>query len=199
MSLPVGPEVPRRGNAFSRGLARLLLRCMGWRIEGTVPDVAKMVLLGAPHTSNMDGVLAILSLSALGVRSGTMIKDSAFKGPMGPVLRWVGAIPVDRSSAKRVVAQSIEAFKRSERLWLLIAPEGTRSGAPDWKRGFYYIAHGARVPIMPGIVNYRDKTVTFGPVLHPTGDCEADLQQLFALYRSRGVPAYPERLSQPLR
>lgn len=199
MSLPVGSKVPRRGNLFSRSLARLILRLMGWRLAGTVPDLPKLVLLGAPHTSNMDGFLAIVTLSALGLRSGTMIKDTAFKGVMGPVLRWFGAIPVDRASPKGIVGQSVDAFQRSEQLWLLIAPEGTRSGAPEWKRGFYHIAHNAGVPIMPGIVNYKTRQVIFGELIVPTGDFKADFDRLIAMYRAQGVPRHPERLSQPLR
>lgn len=128
-SLPVGDQVARRGNFFSRAVARGCLRLMGWRLDGAVPNLPKMILIGGPHTSNMDGVVAIAILTALGLRSGTMIKDTAFKGAMGPVLRWFGAIPIDRKKAGGVVAQSVAAFNRADKLLLLIAPEGTRSSA----------------------------------------------------------------------
>lgn len=199
MSLPVGTSVPRRGNAFSRGFARVVLRLMGWSLHGEIPNLPRMVLIGAPHTTNMDGIIGLGTLMALGLRAGTMIKDSAFKGPLGVLLRWFGAIPIDRRSAKGVVEQSIEAFQRHPQLLLLIAPEGTRHGAAEWKRGYYHIAEGAGVPILPAACDYQRKRITFGPPLLPSGDYAADFTVLLAFYRQHGVGRRPERLSLPMR
>lgn len=195
----VGPEVPRRGGAFSRGLGRLFLRLLGWRVEGVVPNLPKMVWIGAPHTTNWDGVLAIATLLALGVDASTMIKDSIFKGPMGWLLRALGAIPINRASPKGVVEQSIDQFNARQRFILLIAPEGTRDGAEDWKRGYYRIAEGAQVPVLPAAIDYPAKRITLGPTLTPTGDYAADFAQLLDFYRRLGVARHPERLSKPLR
>ena len=194
----IGPKVPRRGNAFSRGLARLVLRLMGWRIVGRVPDLPKMVVIGAPHTSNLDGVIGLGALMALGLRAGTMIKDSAFKGALGPLLRWFGAIPINRRSPKGVVEQSVDAFASSAQLLLLIAPEGTRGGTAEWKRGFYHIAFGASVPILPAACDYQRKLITFGPELYPGGDYPSDLRRMLEFFREHGVPRHPARLSKPL-
>lgn len=194
----IGPRVPRRGNAFSRWLGRAFLRLLGWRLEGTVPDEPRMVLIGAPHTSNMDGVIGLATLTALGLRAGTMIKDSAFHGPLGVVLRWFGAIPIDRRSAKGVVEQSVEAFRARDGLLLLIAPEGTRGAAPEWKRGFWHIALAAGVPILPAACDYRRRIVTFGPPLVPSGDYAADLAQLMPFYAAHGAGRHPERTSRPI-
>ncbi|MCB1523679.1 MAG: hypothetical protein KDJ23_06245, partial [Rhodoblastus sp.] len=76
----VGEGVARRGNGLSQWLGRAMLRLMGWTVQGPIADVPKMVMIGAPHTSNMDGVLAIATLTAYRLRAGTMIKDTAFKG-----------------------------------------------------------------------------------------------------------------------
>lgn len=198
MDLVIGAQVPRRGNFFSRGLARLLLRMMGWRIEGAIPDLPKMLLIGAPHTSNMDGVIGLAALMALGLNAGTMIKDNAFKGMMGPLLRWFGAIPINRRSPKGVVEQSVDTFNNNAQLLLLIAPEGTRSGAPEWKRGFYHIATGASVPVLPAAANYASKTITFGPVVIPSGNYDADLRRILDFIGKHGSPRHPERLSKPL-
>lgn len=198
MSLRIGAQVPRRGNAFSRGFARLVLRLLGWRLAGEIPDLPKMVLIGAPHTSNMDGVIGLGTLMALGLDAGTMIKDSAFKGPMGPLLRWFGAIPINRKSPKGVIEQSVDAFNSKPALLLLIAPEGTRHAAPDWKRGYYHIAQGAQVPVLPAAADYRNKVVTFGPPLYPSGDYPADFAKLLAFYGQHLAPQHPERLSKPL-
>lgn len=198
MSLPVGDQVAHSGNFFTRWLGRTALSAMGWRLEGAIPNLPKMVLIGGPHTTNMDGVLGIVSLIALGLKAGTMIKDTAFKGMMGAVLRRVGAIPINRNSPKGVVEQSVDAFENSSRLLLLIAPEGTRRSAAEWKRGYYHIATKAHVPVLPAAANYRRKIVTFGPPLTPTGDYAADFAVLVKFYAEYGVARYPHRLSRPL-
>lgn len=198
MIVKLGPRVPQRGNAFSRWLGRVVLRAMGWRIEGAVPDLPKMVMIGAPHTSNMDGVISFAVLTALGLRAGTMIKDSAFKGPGGVLLRWLGALPIDRKSPKGVVEQTVDAFLRQPQFVLLLAPEGTRSAAPEWKRGFWHVARGAGVPVLPAAIDYAGKRVRFGEPLQPGDDYAADLARLLAFYAEHSVPRHAERLSRPL-
>lgn len=198
MSLIIGAQVPRRGNTFSRSAGRLLLWLLGWRVEGVVPDLPKMILIGAPHTTNMDGVIGLATLVGYSMKAGTMIKDSAFKGFMGVLLRWFGAIPINRRSAKGVVEQSVDAFDANEKLLLLIAPEGTRHSAPEWKRGFYHIAVGANVPVLPAACDYQRKIITFGPVVFPSGDYEADLNRILDFVARNGYPHHPERLSKPL-
>jgi 1-acyl-sn-glycerol-3-phosphate acyltransferase len=197
MTLVLGPQVPRRGNAFSRALGRALLRLMGWRLYGQLPDLPKMVLIGAPHTSNMDGVIALTVLTALGIRAGTMIKDTAFRGVLGVVLRWFGALPVNRRSPKGIVEQTVDVFRAQSQFVLLIAPEGTRSGAADWKRGFHHVARGAGVPVVPAAIDYRRKRVTFGAPLR-VDDYDSDLRTLMAFYGAHSVPRHPERVSRPV-
>lgn len=198
MTLPVGPQVPRRGNALSRFIGRSFLRLMGWRLQGEVPNLPRMVLIGAPHTSNWDGVMGIATLIALGLKASTMIKDSAFKGVMGPILRGFGAIPINRKSPKGVVEQSVDAFKRPEGLLLLIAPEGTRHSAPEFKRGFWHIAYGAQAPVLPAAIDYTKKIITFGPPVLPAGDYAADFDTLMRFYAQHSEGRHPERTSKPL-
>lgn len=195
----VGASVPRRGNAFSRWLGRVGMRLLGWKVVGDLPDLPKMVLIGAPHTTNMDGVIALGTLLALGLRANTMIKDSAFKGVLGIVLRWFGAIPVARHSPKGIVEQSVDAFNQREQFILLIAPEGTRSSATDWKSGFYRIAAQAGVPIVPAACHYGSKTITFSPPVYPTGDYETDLRRILEFIRDHGCARHPQRMSKPLQ
>jgi 1-acyl-sn-glycerol-3-phosphate acyltransferase len=197
MAMEIGARVPRRGSAFSRGLGRIVTRLMGWRIVGSIPDVPKMVMIGGPHTSNMDGVMAMVVLTTLGLRASTMIKDTAFKGLMGVVLRWFGAIPINRRSPKGVVEQSVDAFRNNAEFILLIAPEGTRSSAKELKRGFHHIALGAQVPIVAAAIDYRRKIVNFGLSLSPTSYAE-DLEKLLRFYGSCSAPRHPERLSKPM-
>lgn len=195
----IGDQVPRRGNAFSRWVGRTFLWLMGWRLEGSIPNLPRMVMIGAPHTSNMDGVISIATLIAMGLKANTMIKDSAFKGVMGPILRGFGAIPINRKSPKGVVEQSVDAITQAEGgMILLIAPEGTRHSAPEWKRGFWHIALGAQVPVLAGAINYRRKTITFGPPLMPTGDYAADFKTLLDFYAPLIEGRHPHRTSKPL-
>ncbi len=198
MSVSLGPNVPRRGNAFSRWLGRVVLRAIGWRLQGAIPDLPKMILIGAPHTSNMDGVVSFVAMTALGLRAGTMVKDSAFRGATGVLLRLLGAQPIDRNSAKGVVEQTIDTFKRLPGFVLLLAPEGTRSAAPEWKRGFYHVARGAGVPVVPAAIDYSHKRITFGPPLAASDDFEADLRQLLGFYAGHSSPRHAQRLSRPL-
>jgi 1-acyl-sn-glycerol-3-phosphate acyltransferase len=194
----IGASVARRGNGFSRWLGRSVLRLTGWRIQGDIPDLPKMVMIGAPHTSNMDGVMAIATLTALGLRAGTMIKDTAFKGLLGSALRWFGAIPIDRRSAQGVVGQSVDAFNAADSLLLLIAPEGTRSSAPEWKRGFWLIASAANVPVLPAAIDYRRKRITFGPPVSSNGDYDSDLARVLSFYRDYSAPRHADRASEPI-
>lgn len=198
MNIKLGPKVPQRGNVFSRWLGRVVLRAMGWRIEGAVPDLPKMVVIGAPHTSNMDGVISFVVLTALGLRAGTMIKDSAFKGAVGVLLRWLGALPINRRSPKGVVEQTVEVFATNQQFVLLLAPEGTRSAAPEWKRGFWHVARGAGVPVLPASINYQTKCVRFGEPLYTGDDYAADLARLLVFYAAHSAPRHAERLSRPL-
>ena len=195
---PLGPQVPQRGNFVSRGLGRLLLRLMGWRVIGGPPNVPKMVLLGAPHTTNMDGVIAFAILIGLGVRASTMIKDSAFRGFGGVVLRWLGAVPVNRKSPKGIIEQTVDAFNDHNGFVLLLAPEGTRSAPKAWKRGFHHVAFGAGVPIIAAAIDYERKQVTFGPPVQPTPDYEADLCTLLDFVAANSSPRHAERLSKPI-
>lgn len=199
MSQPIliGPRVPRRGNALSRATGRLFLVLLGWRLEGEIPDQPKMVMIGAPHTTNWDGVLALATLTALGLRTTTMIKDSAFKGLLGVLLRWFGAVPVRRDAASGIVEQSIAVFAQSPERLMLIAPEGTRHGAEEWKRGFHRIAAGAGVPVLPAAIDYQRRIIRFGPALMPTMDYAADLATLMQFYGPNSVARHPERLSRP--
>lgn len=198
MNLTIGDQVPRGSGFLSRWIGRCFLRLLGWQLQGAIPNLPKMVLIGAPHTTNMDGVIGIATLVALGLKANTMIKDTAFKGVMGPILRGFGAIPINRKSPKGVVEQSVDAFTSRPQLLLLIAPEGTRHSGKEWKRGFWHIAMGAQVPVLPAAIDYRRKIVTFGPPLMPSESYPDDLSSLLDFYAQYSQARHPERLSKPL-
>ncbi len=155
----------------------------GWRFEGELPDVKKMVLIVAPHTSNWDfpvGLMAKLALRLGGVFIG---KHTLFRWPFGGLMRGLGGIPVDRSAAAGFASEVARVLREAERMTVVLAPEGTRRRVDQWKSGFYRIAHEAGAPILPVGFDYSRKVVFFAPLLHTTGDYEKDLKQLRAVYR----------------
>ncbi|GIV61658.1 MAG: hypothetical protein KatS3mg044_0524 [Rhodothermaceae bacterium] len=193
MDLPrLGPEVPQRGNAFTRGLGRTVLRLMGWRIEGTPPNLPRFVVIGGPHTTNWDFVVAMAAAFALDLDVHWLGKHTLFRGPFDRLFRWMGGIPVDRSRGQGVVEAAVAAFRTRERFVLGLSPEGTRRRVERWKTGFYRIASGAGVPIVPVILDYSRKAVVITPVFHPTADLAVDmaaLQERYAPEQAR----YPDR------
>lgn len=169
-----------------------LLKVFGWRKEGQIPDVPKFVVISAPHTSNWDLVLGLVLAFAFRVKVCWMGKDSLFRGPLSAMFKWLGGIPVDRSRSTGMVAQAIRAFHESERMVMIIAPEGTRSPTLHWRSGFYHIARGAGVPIALGFLDYRRKAAGIGPLIIPTGNIDADMRDIRAFYAGI-TPRHPER------
>jgi 1-acyl-sn-glycerol-3-phosphate acyltransferase len=190
--IDLGPRVPRTApHPVLRWLAQRILSWMGWRLDMHLPDEPKMVVLGAPHTSNWEGVLAVLAVLAMELRIGLFVKHTAFKNPVvGRILRGLDAVPIDRSARGGVVTQTVAAFRARDQLAIAIAPEGTRRRVEKWKRGFYLIAQEAGVPIVCAYVDYRRKVVGTGPVLRASGDYARDLETIQAFYRGI-VPKHP--------
>ena len=166
-------------------VARVGLRLSGWRVEGQFPAESRYVLIGAPHTSNWDFPLALGVCFACNVKIYWMGKSSLFRGLAGPVMRWLGGIPVNRDKPGGLVGQMITAFGRQPELVLAIPPEGTRSRVSEWKTGFYYIAQRAGVPVLPVYVDGARKVVGIAPLFYPTGDLEGDLPKIRAIYAGK--------------
>ncbi|ACO75631.1 lysophospholipid acyltransferase family protein [Laribacter hongkongensis] len=166
-------------------VARVGLRLSGWRVEGQFPADSRYVLIGAPHTSNWDFPLALGVCFACNVKIYWMGKSSLFRGLAGPVMRWLGGIPVNRDKPGGLVGQMITAFGRQPELVLAIPPEGTRSQVSEWKTGFYYIAQRAGVPVLPVYVDGARKVVGIAPLFYPTGDLEGDLPKIRAIYAGK--------------
>ena len=156
-------------------IARLVMRLFGWRVDGTLPDLPKFILVGAPHTSNWDFVLFLGIIFTLRANVRFMGKAELFRNPLGWFFYYCGGVPVDRKKSTGLVEQMVEACNESENFILTIAPEGTRHHVTEWKRGFYHIARGAGIPIVLAVVDGKHKTVRIGQIFNPTGDMEADL------------------------
>lgn len=175
-------------------LGTTFLRLMGWRREGAVPDAPKYVLIAVPHTSNWDFVFTMAIAYSFGVRVFWLGKKALFRWPFGALSRWCGGISVDRGKAGNVAAKAVQAFELADELVILIPPEGTRKKAKSWKKGFYYIAEHAHVPIAMGFLDFKRKVGGFGPTLMPTGDVDADMAVIREFYKDI-TGKHPELMS----
>lgn len=177
-----GPNLPRRGGAVRAAFGRLLLRLTGWRAHPEIPDLPKFVVIAAPHSSGWDFIVGIAYVFALRLDIRYLGKAELFVWPLGPLMRWLGGIPVDRERPQGMVEQTIALFEGREQLIVALAPEGTRRPVEKWKSGFYRIAVGAGVPIVPGFFDNGRKVVGMGSPFYPTGNTEADIAALRAGY-----------------
>ena len=166
-----------------RWLAICILKVAGWKAEGQKPDISRYVIIAAPHTSNWDFLYTVCLAFIFRIKPYIMMKAAWFRWPLGPLFKWLGAIPIDRSKSNNVVAQSISAFNEADELVMIIPPSGTRSKVLYWKTGFYHIANGAGVPIVLGYLDYGRKVGGLGPAFVPTGDIDADMVQIRDFYK----------------
>jgi len=152
------------------------------------------VLIVAPHTSNWDFFVGVGALFGLGLKLSFLGKDSIFVPPAGSILRWLGGMPVDRSVSHDRVAEMVDAFNRHDRLVFGLTPEGTRRRVEEWKTGFYHVAVGAKVPIVPVAFDYGKKALIIGDTFHPTGNASADIAKLRAFFADV-TPKNPENFA----
>jgi 1-acyl-sn-glycerol-3-phosphate acyltransferase len=169
---------------MARPLISVPLHLAGWKVDTDKPTPKKYVCLAFPHTSNWDGLLLLLLTQSIGMSMSWMIKSEWTRGPMGVVLNRLGAVGIERSSSHNIVQSMIEKLKSADELVLVIPPEGTRKRAEYWKSGFYHIARGANVPVVPAYLDYANKRGGFGPPIDLTGDVKADMDKIRAFYES---------------
>lgn len=179
------------GDRPRQRFARWVLRLLGWRVQATLPDVPKYVLIGAPHTSNWDFPYGVLAMWAIGSNFRWIGKHTLFRWPFGSLMRGLGGIPVDRRARHNVIEQMRSVFVREPELVLVITPEGTRRRTEYWKSGFYHIALASQVPIALGYIDYRGKRIGIGPAFMPGGDIERDMAMVRAFYADK-IGKYPE-------
>ena len=195
----LGDLIPKRGGKLTPKIGRMLMKSAGWKTVGSIPNISQAVVLAVPHTSNIDGIYALPCLFALDLKISIMGKHTLFKIPvLAQLIRWLGIIPINREAKGSVLQASIDKFKNNKTLFLGLAPEGTRKYTDSWKTGFYYLAVGANVPILPVALDYNTKEVRFLEMVYPTGNIEEDLPKIYAQYGGV-MPYHPERLSQPLQ
>jgi 1-acyl-sn-glycerol-3-phosphate acyltransferase len=183
---------PPEANLLISKLARFIFRLAGWTVSGKLPNYPKMLMIGAPHTSNWDGAIFYLFTLVERTHIHFLGKHTLFKWPFGGLMRWAGGVPVNRSTTMNAVDQVVAAFNANPTMTLVIAPEGTRSKTPNWKTGFYYIALKAQVPIVMLYVDYPRRDCGVGPYFMPTGDIDVDFKLIQDFYADKGG-RHPEK------
>ncbi len=167
-------------------LSRCLLGLFGWKVVGGLPKgVNKCVLIVAPHTSNWDFIIGRLAFYILGVKVKFLIKKELFKHILGRIITALGGIPIDRTKNTGAVDMVAALFEKYDPLYIVITPEGTRKLVPQWKKGFYYIALKAHVPIALGYLDYMNKEGGIARVIMPTGDFKKDFAEIEDFYRGK--------------
>ncbi len=157
---------------------------MGWEIKNQIPNnIKKAVIIVAPHTSLWDTVMGKIGFWHMEVDSKLLIKGEAFSWPFGGFLKMIGGMPVNRSKSTKLTDTVAKMFDEHESLFITITPEGTRRLVKEWKRGFYYIAVAANVPIVLGVLDYKNKTGGMKKLFYPTGDIEKDLVEIQSFYK----------------
>ena len=166
----------------SRAMGKLFMAVCGWKVEGEFPAVPKMVIVAAPHTSNWDFVFGVAAMFVIGAQISWIGKHTLFQWYSDGIMRWLGGVPVDRRVSRGTVAQVVDIVEARAKMIITVSPEGTREKVARWKTGFYHIASGAKIPILLTGFDYSKKLVRIGPLFHPTGNLEPDLEAIRAFY-----------------
>jgi 1-acyl-sn-glycerol-3-phosphate acyltransferase len=199
MSKPLTPLPVRRTDEVSPIIQRLcrgITRLLGWRVsKWTLPDeVKKVVVLGEHHTSNMDGILMVIFVAAMGRKLSWLVKEELNKPIIGSMIRASGGIFVDRHHPNGTVGHVVEIINAHNEIFLALAPSGTRSKTDRWRSGFYYMALGADVPVALGFLDYSTNEGGIGKVITLSGDIEADLE-IFQDFYANVTARYPDKAS----
>ena len=150
--------------------------------EVTEPMPEKCIIALAPHTSNWDFIVGNLYSRARDFHCDFLMKKEWFFFPVGILMRRLGGIPVYRSKQMHSTDIIAEQAKKAEKFRLCITPEGTRKAQPEWKRGFYYIALKAEIPILLYGLDFAKKRIVCTKTIIPNGDIETQMQEIKDYY-----------------
>lgn len=177
------PEYQPQINLLLHWFGRLVIWLFGWKVQAEPLPGKKFILIGAPHTSNLDFLLMLATSFVLRLRLFWMGKHTLFRAPFGWVARRLGGLPINRTAQHGVVNQIAQYMKKADELILVVAPAGTRKQTDHWKSGFYWIAVKSEVPLVCGYIDYGKKTVGLGMSFLPSGDVSTDMERIRTFYK----------------
>ena len=162
----------------------MLYKRMGWSVEVTENHPDKYIICLAPHTSNWDFLMGHLYSGANGIKSNFLMKKEWFFWPLGPLFHKMGGIPVYRQKHTSMTDTLAETAKAVSQFHLCITPEGTRSSNPNWKKGFYYIALKAQIPILLYGLDYEQRRIQCTKTIIPNGNFEGQMREIKNYFRN---------------
>jgi 1-acyl-sn-glycerol-3-phosphate acyltransferase len=172
----------------------LVLTVFGWKRAGQVPRARNMVIIAAPHTTNWDFIFLLATAYSFGISINWLGKDSLFRSPLGPIIRFLGGVPVDRSKRNNLVQSLSAQIEHGSGIALVIPPSGTRRKTEYWKSGFYRIAEAAQIPIVCGYLDYKTKEAGLGLAFLPS-HLSRDMGRIREFYEPI-TGKYPENKSR---
>lgn len=163
----------------------IFYRVIGWNIKGQFPnDLKKYIIIIAPHTSNWDFLLGVIvRMFVIQVGNAKYLgKSQLFRPPYGWIFRALGGYPVDRSKHSNLVDAVVDIFNQHDEFCIALTPEGTRKKVDGFKSGFYYIAKGANIPILPVAFDYENRLIIANDLFWPGEDPKKDMETIMAYY-----------------
>ena len=161
----------------------LLYKKLGWTKCVTVAHPDKFIICLAPHTSNWDFIIGQLYAQAEGFKINFLMKREWFFWPLGVIFRSLGGMPVWRSKHTSMTDNLAETAKTKDSFKLCITPEGTRSPNTEWKKGFYFIALKAEIPILLYGVDYEKKKIVCTDSFTPSGNIDEDMPKIKSYFK----------------
>ncbi len=181
-------------------IGRCLYFLIGWSYD-PLPEYwdKKSVVIGFPHTKNMDTFRALTYIKVAKVNARLLVKASWFFFPMSLLLKSLGGLPIKRNTASGFVGNVVNEFNKREALVLALVPEGTRKQVRTIKTGFWHIAKGANVPIICWYLDNQQKRTRWIGKIHPGESLEADLFKIKAIYEQAGfsIPLNNLKMNTP--
>lgn len=152
---------------------------LGWRVVGDFPqDLDKYILIGGPHTSNWDFVMAMLLIWSKGVKFTILGKKELFTPLTGWFFRRLGVVPVDRHGHQNFVSAAAQWFKDSDQMVVALSPEGTRKKVTTLRTGFYHLARAADVPVVMIGADYPSKQFVISEPRKLSDDVEGEIEKV---------------------
>lgn len=190
---PMPPQLPRKNNRLCQKIGRFVLKAMGWQVTGSFPHEPKIICAVGPHTSNWDFLVGAAAIMASGIDVRYLMKKEAFIWPFSKFFVWLGGEPLDRKATENTVDQIVDHYRHADKLWVVIAPEGTRKKVAYWKNGFLRIADKANIPVLLVGFDYGNKQFVIDKVWPTTGNHDADAAAIRDYMRQRFVGRHPNQ------
>ncbi len=191
-SADIPPQLRAGRGRFAQWLGATVLRLGGWRVVGELPDLPRMMLCAAPHTSNWDFVWGMAAILKMDCQVRWLGKHTIFRPGTRRLLRWLGGIPVDRANPASLIEDVAALAEREGSIAFAMAPEGTRKKVDKWKSGFLRIAQAADCEVVLAGFDFPSRCLVVGERFTPSGQVDADIADIKQRY-SQFSAKYPEQ------